>query len=534
MVVGASSSAGKSLLVAALCRIFARRGLRVAPFKAQNMSNNAAVCPDGGEIGRAQAVQAMAAGVPLQVDFNPVLIKPEADARSQVVVMGRPFRTLEAAAYYDYKQELWQIITAALDRLRAAYDLVIIEGAGSPVELNLKPGDLVNMRVAQYAQAPTLLVGDIDRGGIFAQLLGTLWLLEPDERRLVKGLVVNKFRGDLSLFADGTSILEARGRVPVLGVVPWLKDLDLPEEDAVALDTPIYRGPGQGELPLIDLAVVHLPLISNFDDFDPFRQDPGVRVRYITSPAELGQPAAIMLPGTKSTLADLDWLRRQGLAEAIQAYAARGGTVVGVCGGYQMLGQSIHDPQRVESERGQAAGLGLLPVCTTFAAEKVTHQARARIRPNAGAWLARLPGLEVSGYEIHMGRTEATGSTADPSAASGTAWLEITERSARPVHALDGAISTDGRVWGCYLHGLFENTTLRRAWLRSLGWSGMAESGARWEGETNASAGGSQVSNRAPDRASYQAPYQAAFDRLAEAVEQALDMGKLEKMIWEN
>ncbi len=237
MVQGASSSAGKSLLVAGLCRSFARRGMRVAPFKAQNMSNNAAVCPDGAEIGRAQAVQALAAGVPLSADLNPVLIKPEADTRSQVIVMGRPFKTLGAVEYYDYKQILWGYVTAALDRLSADYELVIIEGAGSPVELNLKENDIVNMAVARYAQAAVLLVGDIDRGGIFAQLLGTLWLLEPEERRLVRGLLVNKFRGDPALFTDGIRILEEKSGLPVLGVIPYLKDLNLPEEDAVALET---------------------------------------------------------------------------------------------------------------------------------------------------------------------------------------------------------------------------------------------------------------------------------------------------------
>lgn len=510
MVVGASSSAGKSLLVTALCRIFARRGLRVAPFKAQNMSNNAAVCPDGGEIGRAQAVQAMAAGLPLQVDFNPVLIKPEADARSQVVVMGRPFHTLEAAAYYDYKKELWQVIAATLDRLRAAYELVIIEGAGSPVELNLKPGDLVNMRVAQYAQAPTLLVGDIDRGGIFAQLLGTLWLLEPDERRLVRGLVVNKFRGDMALFADGVRILEERGGTPVLGVIPWLRDLGIPEEDAVALDTPLFRRPEPPDQPAVDLAVVHLPLISNFDDFDPFRQDPGVQVRYISTPEALGQPSAVILPGTKSTMADLDWLRRQGLAEAIQAYAREGGTVVGICGGYQMLGQTIHDPQRVESQHSETTGLGLLPVHTTFAAEKVTHQAKARIAGGC-AWLEGLQGLELSGYEIHMGRTGHSHGQEHPAA-----WLEIIERSTGAVNEPDGAISVDGKVWGCYLHGLFENTALRRSWLRSLGWTGNGQEEA---GDRSHNLG---------------LHYEAAFDRLADAVEQALDMQLLEKLTWEN
>jgi adenosylcobyric acid synthase len=282
MVQGASSSAGKSLLVAGLCRSFARRGIDVAPFKAQNMSNNAAVCPDGSEIGRAQAVQALAAGVPLSADLNPVLIKPEADTRSQVIVMGRPFKTLEALEYYDYKQTLWSYVTAALDRLRSNHELVIIEGAGSPVELNLKANDIVNMAVARYAQAAVLLVGDIDRGGIFPQLLGTLWLLEPEERRLVRSLVVNKFRGDPALFTEGIRILEEKSGLPVLGVIPYLKDLHIPEEDAVALETDELC-PTDGNSDHIDIAIIHLPRISNFDDFDPFRSNPGVQVRYVHS-----------------------------------------------------------------------------------------------------------------------------------------------------------------------------------------------------------------------------------------------------------
>lgn len=351
MVQGASSSAGKSLLVAGLCRIFARRGLRVAPFKAQNMSNNAAVCPDGAEIGRAQAVQALAAGVPLSADLNPVLIKPEADTRSQVIVMGRPFKTLGAVEYYDYKQILWGYVTAALDRLRLDHELVIIEGAGSPVELNLKENDIVNMAVACYAQAAVLLVGDIDRGGIFAQLLGTLWLLEPEERQLVRGLVVNKFRGDPALFTDGICILEQKSGLPILGVIPYLKDLHIPEEDAVALETDTSV-PSSEKTDLIDIAILHLPRISNFDDFDPFRSDPGVRVRYVNSPRELGQPDAVILPGTKSTSADLEWLRRSGLAEPILQFARQGGAVVGICGGYQMLGTALHDPQQVEISAG--------------------------------------------------------------------------------------------------------------------------------------------------------------------------------------
>ena len=496
MVQGSSSSVGKSLLVAGLCRCFARRGLRVAPFKAQNMSNNAAVCPDGAEIGRAQAVQALAAGVPLCADLNPVLIKPEADARSQVIVMGKPFMRLGAVQYYDYKQTLWSYVTGALDRLLAEYELVIIEGAGSPVELNLQQNDIVNMAVARYARAAVLLVGDIDRGGIFAQLLGTLWLLEPEERQLVRGLVVNKFRGDLSLFSDGVRLLEERSGLPVLGVAPYLYDLQLAEEDAVVLETnqASVLSPQPGE---VDLAIIHLPRISNFDDFDPFHSDPGVRVRYVHSLRELGRPDAIILPGTKSTTADLEWLRSSGLAEGVLQFAGQGGAVVGVCGGYQMLGTALYDPQLVEARQPVAPALGLLPVETVFDLEKATYQARAKINADFG-WLAELNGMEIEGYEIHMGRTS-----------SANAWLEIVQRNTQMVHVTDGATSRDGRVWGCYLHGLFANTPLRHAWLTSLGW----RSGA--------------LASALPGM-------QGSFDRLADALEAALDMAELEKIIWES
>jgi adenosylcobyric acid synthase len=312
MIQGTSSSAGKSLLVTALCRIYARRGVRVAPFKAQNMSNNAGVCPDGSEIGRAQYVQALAAGIEPHVEINPILIKPEADARAQVVLMGRPLDTFSARDYYLQKEILWDQARSALDSLRQRYELVVIEGAGSPVEINLRDGDIVNMAIARYANSPVLLVGDIDRGGIFAQLLGTLWLLEPDERNLVRGLVINKFRGDLGLFNDGVQIIEERGGTPVLGIIPYLKDLNIPDEDAVALDRPEAQRARPGVQ--IDIAVIHLPLISNFDDFDPFVVEPGVSVRYVNSLNALGKPDAIILPGTKSTVADLEWLRATGMA----------------------------------------------------------------------------------------------------------------------------------------------------------------------------------------------------------------------------
>jgi adenosylcobyric acid synthase len=494
MVQGTSSSAGKSLLVTALCRIYARRGIKVAPFKAQNMSNNAAVCADGSEIGRAQALQAAAAGLAPTVDMNPVLIKPEADSRSQVILMGRPWHTLEAKTYYEKKEILWEHVTAALDRLRDAYDLVIIEGAGSAAEINLKRGDIVNMAVARYAQSPVLLIGDIDRGGIFAQLLGTLWLLDPDERALVRGLVVNKFRGDLTLFSDGVQILEEKGDVPVLGVVPYLRNLNLPDEDAVSVED-ASRHPNTGPTTQIDIAVLALPRISNFDDFDPLKAESGVTLRYVSSAAEFGTPSAVIIPGTKSTIADLDWLHQTGLAEAVTKFAKNGGAVVGICGGYQMLGEAIADPHHVESKVEQTAGLGLLPVRTEFSKEKATFQAQARINCQLG-WLSQLGESTVSGYEIHMGETP-----------SQTTWLEISSRNGQQVKVVDGSISSDGKIWGCYLHGIFVNDEFRHAWLESLDWRG-------------GGASQSEIFNQ-------------SLETLADAVEGALNMELLEKIIWD-
>jgi adenosylcobyric acid synthase len=497
MVQGTSSSAGKSLLVTALCHSFARRGVRVAPFKAQNMSNNAAVCPDGAEIGRAQAVQAAAAGVEPTADMNPVLIKPEADARSQIVLLGRPWHTLKAKQYYQQKAILWGEITAALDRLRAKYELVLVEGAGSPAELNLRAGDIVNMAVARYAQAPVLLVGDIDRGGIFAQLLGTLWLLPPEERALVRGLVANKFRGDITLFTEGVRILEERSGIPVLGVIPYLHNLHIPEEDAVALE-----GPETAQLSrvsAVDIVVIRLPRIANFDDFDPLIAEPGVRVRYVDIPQKLGNPQAIILPGTKSTVADLDWLRTQGLAEAIQQQAQRGAAIVGICGGYQMLGRIIRDPDHIEAKADLTPGLGLLPTETIFVRSKATFRARGHIQ-NGPGWLAALEGQKVEGYEIHMGHTQEE-----------TGWLEITNRNDQSVRVLDGAASADGRIWGCYLHGVFANTNFRRAWLSSLGWQGNQE-----------------------EELTEDTPFTEALTRLTDAVEAALDMKRLEAIVWDN
>ena len=500
MLQGTSSSVGKSLLVAGLCRVFRQDGLRVAPFKAQNMSLNSYVTPEGHEIGRAQVVQAEAAGLAPHVDMNPILLKPEADARSQVVLMGKPWKSLPAGTYYQHKGELWPAVTAALDRLRARYDLVIAEGAGSPAEINLRAGDIVNMAVALYAQAPVLLIGDIDRGGVFASLVGTLILLAPEERALVRGLIINKFRGDIALLQDGLRMLEERAGVPVLGVVPYLHDLAIAEEDGVYLERG-GQGPRVADPATVDVAAIHWPRISNFDDFDALKLEPGVTVRWVTRPDELGHPHAIILPGSKNTLADLTWLRERGLAERIVALARSGTAVVGICGGYQMLGTRLIDPHGVDGHRpggvpaGEMQGLGLLPVETTFYAEKATYQARARVVARAG-FLAQAAGVEVSGYEIHMGDTRSPQPV-----------FAITRRGEEDRQRPDGAVDASGRILGTYLHGLFDTPGFRRAWLKSLGWQG--------EGEAF----------------ELRRVREAAYDRLAQALRAGLDMGRLYQLI---
>jgi len=492
MVQGTASSAGKSLLVTALCRIFAQDGVRVAPFKAQNMALNSFVTPEGHEIGRSQAVQAEACGIPPHVDMNPVLLKPEGEARSQVILMGRPWQSLPAVDYYERKQILWEQVTAALARLRERHELVVIEGAGSPAEINLRESDIVNMAVALHADAPVLLVGDIDRGGVFASLLGTLMLVEAQERQLIKGLVINKFRGDVRLLESGLGMLEERAGVPVLGVVPYLHDLNIAEEDSVALEGAQAAAGPDG---VIDVAVIRFPRISNFDDFDALDLESGVRVRYVGSARELGRPAAVILPGTKYTLADLGWLHSQGLDQRIIDLAWQGTAIVGICGGYQMLGRAISDPAGVESPMGaRSEGLGLLPVVTEFAPVKATHQVQAQTLSGTGA------GTEVAGYEIHMGQSRIADDKARP-------LLRLTQRSGQPVDAFDGVMDAAGRVWGTYLHGIFDNTDFRRVWLRGLGWSPPEQ------------------------EVDLAAVRQAAYDRLAATVRFSLDMKRLRQIV---
>jgi adenosylcobyric acid synthase len=452
MVQGTASGVGKSLLAAAFCRLFARAGWRVAPFKAQNMSLNAAVTADGGEIGRAQAAQAEAAGVEPTVDMNPILLKPEGDDRSQLVVRGRAVARVSFREYRARPPALEPVVAESLQRLRATHDVVIIEGAGSPAEINLRDADLVNMHVARLAEAPVLLVGDIDRGGVFAALVGTLALLSPDDRARVAGLIINRLRGDATLLAPGLHQLQALSGLPVLGVVPWIEERLMPAEDSLDLDE--HRTAVAPGLAAIDIAVVRLPRIANFDDFEWLIDEPGVGLRWVRSPAELGDADLIVLPGSKSTMADLAWLRDRGLAESIVSAAREGRAVLGVCGGYQMLGRALHDPEGVESPTARAEGLDLLPVTTTFAPDKTTVRVRARARGLAGPFAGP---AECDAYEIHAGVTRLLGGATQPFA--------IVRRGGVGADKLEGASNTPGNVTGTSLHGIFASGALRRSLL---------------------------------------------------------------------
>jgi adenosylcobyric acid synthase len=476
MVQGTASGVGKSALVAALCRLLRRQGLRVAPFKAQNMSNNAAVCADGGEISRAQAAQAEAAGVAPTVDMNPILLKPEADACAQVVVRGRIRGRFTAREYQAVKPELRAVVAASLERLRRAFDVVVIEGAGSPAEVNLRAHDLVNMTVAHLADAPVLLVADIDRGGALAALVGTLELLEPADRARVRGLLVNRFRGDPVLLAPGLAFLEQRTGCPVLGVVPYLADLRFPAEDSQTLDARATRDGTPATAAAVEIAVVQLPRIANFDDFGPLEAEPGVHVRYVQAAADLGVPDLAILPGSKSTLADLAWLRATGLGAALLRLAAAGVPMLGICGGYQMLGRRIADPDGIEGPPGADEGLGLLDIETVMVPDKRLTTVRA---------VHAATGHPFDGYEIHIGRSDG------PDRARPFAYVD-----GEP----EGATSADGRVAGSYLHGMFRDDAFRAAWLAGLG---------------------------VDSRLAYGAGVEAALDALAAHVEAHLDVDGL-------
>ncbi len=439
MVLGTTSGAGKSWLTTALCRWYARQGLKVAPFKAQNMSNNARVVA-GGEIGSAQYFQSLAANAVPDVRMNPLLLKPEADTRSQVVLMGQVDAALSRMEWRGRSASVWPVVARALDELLAENDVVVLEGAGSPAEINLKASDIVNMRSAQHANAQCLLVTDIDRGGAFAHLYGTWAMLPAEEQALIKGFVLNKFRGDAGLLAPGPQMLQDLTGVPTVATLPMWWQHGLPEEDGVFDD----RTTAAGAAVHTTIAIVAYPRISNLDEFQPLKNVPGVRVKWVRSPAELAGADWVILPGSKHTSGDLAWLRAQGLDEAVAAHAAKGGRVLGVCGGLQMLGEALIDPHGID---GNAPGLGLLPLVTVFEAEKTVRHRHASFGQTIGLW-ASLSNVAVQGYEIHHGQTaqHPAMAPAHPAMGDGLAWQ-------------NGA----GNVLGLYLHGLFEDAAVLQA-----------------------------------------------------------------------
>ncbi len=480
MVCGTASNAGKSTIVAGLCRLLARRGVRVAPFKAQNMALNSAVTVSGHEIGRAQFSQAQAAGTEASVDMNPVLIKPTSDTDAQIVVNGKPFATMTAAEYHKHKPELFELVLTALQRLRREFDAVVLEGAGSPAEINLAASDIVNLRVAERAGLSAIVVGDIDPGGVFASLFGTVALLPPSQRELVRGFVINKFRGDPVLLGDGLADIERRCDVPVLGVLPMLDSIQIDAEDSVALS----ELPPPSADAHLDVAVIAFPCLSNFTDFDPLFAEPDVAVRFVRSVRELGRPDVIVLGGSKATAQDLAWMRSRGLAQAVEAAASdHDAVVLGICGGYQMLGRSITD--EVESRCGRVPGLGLLDVETVFEDSKVLAQRRGEAF-----------GGHVEGYQIHHGRVRLCVD------AEGEPWLWLDGES-------DGW--RNGRVMGTSLHGVFDADGFRHAFLAHV-----------------AAIGGCGF---APTPGSFAARRDEQFDRVADSLAAHLDVEALWEMM---
>ncbi|WP_258171211.1 cobyric acid synthase [Paenibacillus sp. R14(2021)] len=482
MIQGTASDVGKSLLTAAFCRILTEDGYATAPFKSQNMSLNSYVTWDGKEIGRAQGLQADACGILATTDMNPILLKPKKEMVSQVVVHGKPLGDFEARVYREeVLAEAGVIVQDALLRLREAYDVVVLEGAGSPAEINLKDKDIVNMRAAVWADAPVLLVADIDRGGVFASIVGTLELLEPHERDRVRGFIINKFRGDVSLLQPGLDWLEAKTGKPVLGVVPYLPNVGLEDEDSLSLDHAVAadralfsKASHDGKL---DIAVLRLPHISNFTDIDPLRAEEDTSVRFVASKEQWGQPDAVIVPGSKNTVDDLLFLRKSGLAALLDQFMRLGGHVVGICGGYEMFGAALLDPDHTESDLDETPGLGWFPFDVKFAAEKQTE------RVEGFATLPGMPGeYPVEGYEIHTGEVQwhshvplqVYGNTLQSDSAS-TVRPFLLRRSMAPGEQLqtnefqaEGCASGDGRVWGTFLHGVLHNDDYRRAWLNRL------------------------------------------------------------------
>ncbi|AKM19087.1 Cobyric acid synthase [[Flavobacterium] thermophilum] len=487
MFQGTHSDAGKSVIATAFCRMFAQDGWKTAPFKSQNMSLNSYVTPDGKEIGRAQGIQAEAAGVAARVEMNPILIKPSRDHESQIVVLGKPYANMQAFAYRnEFFDQGLAVIRQSLETLMNEYDRLVIEGAGSPAEVNLNDRELVNMRIARLANAPVVLIGDIERGGVFASLVGTLSLLEPEDRKRVIGVIINKFRGDVSLLKPGLDWFEQHTGVPVLGVVPYLPDLTIDAEDSLSLER--FASSVGGE-EAIDIAVIRYPKIANFTDIDPLLAEPDCRVRLVTHAGELGEPDVIVLPGSKNTIEDLIYMKKRGLASRIVSLVNEGkARVVGLCGGYQMLGAVIRDPYGVETPLLEVKGLGLLPMETTLERTKITIRSEGVL-----TWGGER--FAVQGYEIHMGRSAPL-----------SGYAPLIEADGRH----EGAKHSDERVLGTYMHDLFHNDAFRTAFLNAI----RREKGAPLHGAV-----------------SFHTRKEAMFDRLAAHVREHVDVGRIEQMM---
>ncbi len=483
MVQGTMSNAGKSLVVAGLCRLLRQDGYRVAPFKSQNMALNSYITEEGLEMGRAQVMQAEAAGIRPSVYMNPILLKPTSNVGSQVIVNGRAIGNMPAREYFEYKKQLLPEILAAVEKLSEDYEILVIEGAGSPAEINLKENDIVNMGMAELVDAPVLLVGDIDRGGVFAQLYGTVELLEPGERSRIRGLIINKFRGDKSILDPGIGMIEEKSGIPVVGVLPYM-DIRLDDEDSLSGR---FEERKEG---IIDIAVIRHPFISNFTDFNVFDAFPEAGVRYVTKVRELGAPDLLILPGSKSTVQDMRWLKERGLDAAILQYAEQGGIVFGICGGYQMLGRRIMDPNRVETG-GETEGLSLLPVETVLEPEKVTDQRTGTFGRVSGP-LEELTGLSYRGYEIHMGKTIPQEPTDD-----------FTEA---------GIGCSRGNVYGTYIHGIFDESPVAGKLLSIL---------AKRKGL-------SETVGTGEDFSTFK---ERQYDRLADMLRQHMDMDRIREMM---
>lgn len=498
MIQGTMSNAGKSVLVGGILRVLAQDGIKAAPFKSQNMALNSYITEEGLEMGRAQVMQAEAAGIKPVAAMNPILLKPTNDVGSQVIVNGEVTGVMPAVEYYRRKPEYIPAILEAYELLSKSYDVIVIEGAGSPAEINLKENDIVNMGLAKLVDAPVLLTGDIDRGGVFAQIIGTIVLLEEEERRRIKGTIINKFRGDKSILKPGLDMLTERSGIPVCGVVPYFY-LDIDDEDSLT-----ERFAKRETTGAIDIAVIRFPRISNFTDFAPLECREEIGLRYVTNAAEFGQPDMVILPGTKSTIEDLLWMRQDGLEGKVLRYGTKGGLIFGICGGYQMLGESIEDPEGAECGKPETVrGMGLLPIRTIFEPEKRRTQISGRFQKVEGV-LSGLGGTELTGYEIHMGRSEIL----RPEGALFRIREVSGSRRPEPQERMDG--TQQGNVYGCYIHGLFDGAEVTAGLIRAL-----LESKGLDGGHV-----------QAVDRAQYK---EEQYNKLADIIRENLDM----KMVYE-